>query len=618
MKKKLGQTIAKTMGMIFAAAFMMTVMYMDAAAAGSVTVTPDKSSVAMGETVNVTVQTSEPTDPATIPEVSVTYDADILTFTGCNVECGGGGGLLTFMGSSATVSFTAAKTGNVNINAEAVIDDDGANPAMASAIVTVGASAQGDLSSDATLHVLEMNPGTMEPEFSPQVTEYKIFIGNDVKDITVSGAVSDPTAQITAASGFKDLKEGTNQAVITVTAADGTTLTYHFTIEREGGAAEEDTQEEEPVQETESVQTSEGLQVTIDGMQYTIQSVISEDMLPDGCVKTSSVFNGQNVEAALFEKGGMTLLYGLTADGASGEYFIYNEGTGKLQFFVQLRSIENRFIVPIAAQENPPKQFKAEQMQWNNSYVPAFVLDDRSVDHAEVFYLLYAISNEGEKGFYLYDTMEGTYQRFLDYSGTETAVVNESGGMSKAAMIVIAVLGFLLIIAIVIIVNLIISNKEMQDEELPRRTAKSKKKTMPKERRPVQEEKKSMPKEKTVSEKKVVVPQQEPAAVKKQEEEKISEKAPEKVQERPVIKRTVMPQFENQPVVSMTPSQVPGTVSVTGNIPIKVVPTPKNEAKRPSVPIFTLERQPVQLTREAPADQLDDDFEFEFINIDNE
>ena len=59
-----------------------------------------------------------------------------------------------------------------------------------------------------------------------------------------------------------------------------------------------------------------------------------------------------------------------------------------------------------------------------------------------------------------------------------------------------------------------------------------------------------------------------------------------------------------------------GVTYTTGQIPITVVQPPK-PAKRSQVPIYTLEREPVPLTREAPADQLDDDFEFEFIDIDS-
>ena len=77
----------------------------------------------------------------------------------------------------------------------------------------------------------------------------------------------------------------------------------------------------------------------------------------------------------------------------------------------------------------------------------------------------------------------------------------------------------------------------------------------------------------------------------------------------------VKPEAAKEPVVKkeVTPN---GVTYTTGQIPITVVQPPKS-AKRSQVPIYTLEREPVPLTREAPADQLDDDFEFEFIDIDS-
>lgn len=530
MKRTVGRKNSKSIAFLAGLWCLCMAMYVDTQAAGTVTVTADKTSASIGDTVSVTVQTSEPEDPATVPEVSVTYNSDILTLTGCSVEYGGGGGLVTFNGQSAVITFQAAQIGNVSVGAEAVIDDDGANPATASAVLTVGASTQEGLSSDATLYVLGVSPGEMIPEFSSQVTDYRIVIGNDVTDITVSGAVSDSGAQITAASGFKNLKEGTNQAVITVTAEDGTTLSYHFTIVRE----ETSQTEEDTDREQKSEKTDGGRDVTVDNVSYTVQSTFSDELLPEGCIKTEAEFNGQPVEVASFEKGALILLYAIATDGGDGAFFIYNSSTEKLQAFVQLYSIENRFIVPIEAQDNPPAQFKADKMQWNNSLLPAFVLDDCSIENAEAFYLLYAVSNEGERGFYLYDAVEGSYQRFLNYTGAKMATVTDAGApLGKTSIIIIAVLGILLVGAIMLIVNLIIGNKEMQEKEKP--------------------------------------------------------------------------EIKEQPVTVETP-----------DIPIKVVPTPKTEVKRPTVPIYTLERQPVQLTREAPPDQLDDDFEFEFINIDNE
>lgn len=606
-------------GVFCMALLLFALMKTDAYAAGTVTVTADKASAAVGETVTVTVQTSAPEDPATIPEVSVTYNSDILDFAGCSVEFGGGGGLVTFVGQSATITFTATQTGTVSVGAEAIIDDDGANPATASTIVTVGANAQSGLSSDATLYVLEMNPGEMVPAFSSDVTEYQIIIGNDVTDITVSGAVSDPGAQITAASGFKNLKEGTNQAVITVTAADGSMLTYHFTIVRgETSAAEETEEDAEAADESETQQTGAGLNVTIDNMNYTVQSVVPEEFLPDGCIKTTSTFNGKPVEAALYEKGGLTLLYALPSGSDSGDFFVYNESNGKLQLFVQIYNIENRYIIPIEAQDTPPAQFAEGKMQWNGFQIPAFVLGDKSVDKSDAFYLLYAVSNEGERGFYLYDSVEGTYQRFLNYTGAKAAAVTAAdGGFGKTSIIVIAILSVLLIGAILLIVNMLIKNKELQEEALyeKKRTAKKpvEKKTQPKPAvkktvvpQPVEEAEEENGESSSKQDPKPT-PKKEPApkqAPKKETAPKPEEKTEIPVQPMPRPR----PAMHTDHVVTMQPRQVEGAVGITGNIPIKVVPTPKSEVRRPSVPIFTLEK---------PSD-LDDDFEFEFINIDND
>lgn len=623
---------------IVTALVLLVMVQTDVVAEGTLTVTADKASAVIGEVVNVTVQASEPEDPSVPPEISVTYNSDVLEYAGADIEIGGGGGLITFSGLSATLTFTAVQTGNVNIAAEALIDEA---TVLGNAMVTVGANGGAGLSSDATLHILQMDPGQLVPEFSSDVTEYQIVIGNDVTDITVSGAVSDPSAQITAASGFKNLKEGTNQAVITVTAADGSMLTYHFTIVR-GEAAPEEADEESDGQEEETApendRVSEGLNVTLDGTAHVVQSVIPEEILPEGCTKTTSTFNGKPVEAAVYEKGGLTLLYALKAGSDEGDFFVYNESTGKMHLFAQIFSIENRYIVPIEAQNTPPAYFKEGQMPWNEFVLPAFVLTDTSVENADVFYLLYAVSNEGERGFYLYDMVEGTYQRFLNYSGAKTApVVAEGDGFGKVSVLIIAILALLLVGAIMLIVNMIIKNKELQED------SGYEKKTVKKP------EIKKTPVKKVQSQPKTVNPQPEPVAKKRQskpvvaktvvpqaeKEEKAavqeSQKPVEKVEEKPVKPAKEVPKAETAPkktepqpvlqpiarqrqmmhtdhVVTLQPRHAEGVGARTEDIPVKVVPTPQSEVRRPSVPIFTLEKP----------SELDDDFEFEFINIDND
>ena len=696
---KLGKKLSKLTGLIVLTGALMLGEYLPTQAAGTVTVSADKGSVSVSDTVCVTVQTSEPEDASTQPEISVTYDPAVLTFSDCNVEYGGGGGgLVTIRGTSASITFTVAATGQTVVSAEAIIDEDGNNPATGAVTLQVGANAAGNLSSDATLRALSVSPGEMTPAFSPETTDYVITIDESVTDITVSGGVSDENAQITAASGFKNLKSGTNQAIITITAQDGSTLSYHFTIERAetAAASEEDDAPEEPKQ-TQTV-TGEGLTVTIDGISYTVQETFENGMLPDGCSKTNVNFNGQNVEAAMFDAGGLMLVYAISDADGSGEFFLYDQSKGTMQLFVQLRCQENRFIVPIPSEEKAPEGFTETSMQWNNSYISAFELTDRSIRNADSFYLLYAVNEEGTKGFYLYDTMEGTYQRFLDYAATtgQTAV---TGKMSSKMLLVLGILVILLVGAVMLIVNLMIRNKELaadlggEDDLLMKGGKKSpdgRKTAVSKEKATVSKEKADVRKEKTaedVREKaesreseteqnmqtaRMMKEEKEQAlrrekeeralalkrekeeralALKKEKEEKAEkarrvkaaqEKARNAVKERERAQKAAqeaaqteaqnrsiaeksLPEERKEPVKTKQALQetVKPAPDAAKEEARRISRTPQNtktpqSAKRAQVPIFTLERQPVPLTREAPPDQLDDDFEFEFINIDNE
>ena len=577
MRQKLGRILLSMTALTAALLFSPADIY----AAVSFRVKSEKTDDVFSDTVTVYVKTSEPEDPSVAPEISITYDADKLEVTDCNVAYGGGGGLLTITGTDAQITMKALAAGSASISAEAVIDDDGNNPATGSTSVVVGGNTAADLSSDATLRALTVSPGSLSPAFTPQGTEYTIEVDDSVTDITVSGGVTDEKAQITAASGFKNLKSGTNEAVITVTAEDGSTMTYHFTITRGGTADETDAEEAEPEQMQQAA-SADGLTFTADGTDYTISETVSDEQLPADCSKTEVSYGGQTVEGAIWQPGGLTLLYAKKTDG-EGSFFIYDSTKNSFQIFVQIMGIENHYIVPVAPQESVPGGFTEEDLQWNNSYLPAYQTAKGDPDLADAFYLLYTYNNEGNTGFYLYDVAEGSFQRY--FSLQETAVVTEQMGQKQ--ILIIGTLAFLLVCAIVVIINLILHNRDlkldMEEGTLYRDDTEEEKKEDGKQ-----------PKKQTA----------------KKAEEKPAKQTAKKAEE-----KTVKPTAKKEPVVKkeVTPN---GVTYTTGQIPITVVQPPK-PAKRSQVPIYTLEREPVPLTREAPADQLDDDFEFEFIDIDS-
>ena len=595
MRQKLGRILLSMTALAAALLFSPADIY----AAGSVSVTADKTDVGVSDTITVYVKTSEPEDPSVAPEISVTYDPDQLEVTGCNVAYGGGGGLLTITGTDAQITMKALTAGNASVSAEAIIDDDGNNPATGSTSIVVGGNTAADLSSDATLRALTVTPGTLTPAFTPQGTEYTIEVDDSVTDITVSGGVTDEKAQITAASGFKNLKSGTNEAVITVTAEDGSTLTYHFTIMR-GGAADETETEETAPEQLQQTQAG-GLSFTADGSEYTISETVSDEQLLSDCSKTEVSYGGQNVEGAVWQPGGLTLLYATKADG-EGSFFIYDSVKNSFQIFVQIMGIENHYIVPVAPQESVPDGFTEENLQWNNSWLPAYQTTKGDPDLTDAFYLLYAYNNEGNTGFYLYDVVEGSFQRY--FAMQETAAVTEQ--MGQKPILIIGTLVFLLVCAIVVIVNLVLHNRDLKlDMEEAALYGDEAEKEKKEERNQPKKLAKSVKKPETKSVKQTA----------KKPEEKPVKQTVKKPEEKPVKQTVRKTEIKKEPVVKkeVTPN---GVTYTTGQIPITVVQPPK-PVKRSQVPIYTLEREPVPLTREAPADQLDDDFEFEFIDIDS-
>ena len=87
---------------------------------------------------------------------------------------------------------------------------------------------QPPLSNDATLNSLFTAPGILTPAFDPNVLEYTVSVGNHV---TAINAFAIPNCQYaTVATTGYNLTDGQNTVTVLITAQDGTTRTYTFTI----------------------------------------------------------------------------------------------------------------------------------------------------------------------------------------------------------------------------------------------------------------------------------------------------------------------------------------------------------------------------------------------------
>ena len=325
----------KKLAKVFYVAFIAAVITFSAAGtvyAEGLNVTADKESCEIGDRITVTIDAKEIGDGVTPPDVSVEFNANRLNFENCSVDYGGGGGgLVTFRASEATVEFTTLSGGVADVNVSAAADD------------------------------------------------------------TATGAVSiSVNGEDTAAAMDAAQTSDTGVAGGTIDAGDG----------------------------------------------RVIQMVFAEEFKPVYFHKETTDYKEQTVECAKFDMGDMILLYTTDASGSDGKFMVYNPSTGELSDFRMIQGIENRFIIVLSDCEGPiPAGYTKAVLEWSGQTLTAFMKEDVAAGTAQAvdgidpsdFFLVYAISSEGNKGWYRYDKNEGTYQRFLNTEGFASDVEGEDG-----------------------------------------------------------------------------------------------------------------------------------------------------------------------------------------------
>ncbi len=98
------------------------------------------------------------------------------------------------------------------------------------------------------------------------------------------------------------------------------------------------------------------------------------------------------------------------------------------------------------------------------------------------FCLLYAIDESGNLGYYLYDIKEGTYQRYVEVPHGESATTAKYRKLSRNRLFIIVILAILLVILLFLLINMLLGRRksgrrEREDEydemeEMRRRVAK--------------------------------------------------------------------------------------------------------------------------------------------------
>lgn len=456
-------------GMILAAAvFFLGILsggIKGAAAGGSSSLGVSASSVNIGDSVTVTLNVSA--DVYAAFQMSVSYTSGVLEYTGASKnDCNGGGGALSVVaevdgGYSINLNFKAIAPGSASISASlteayAIETAEAVGISGSSASVTVNNAASGgdaggngggagnaggdnsggagagnaggnddgggngNLSADNSLKSLTISPGTLSPSFKYNTTKYTANVASDVTSIAVDAQPSNAGATVESVTGNTDLKPGNNTVQIVVKAENGTLATYTITVNR-GGAAE-DPEEEDPEENPDENPEEEpdvelpATDIVINGIFYEVSKELPDTELPEEFTKGTVTYGGEEVEAYTFPYQNLQLFYlnPITAEGEEeqeGGFYFLNAASNEFFPYINI-TVGSKYVIVLPASYSGgiPENCQEAAVTLGTAVMNGCqIIETESTGE---FFLVYCADQNGTAGWYQYDTLDMSLQRY--------------------------------------------------------------------------------------------------------------------------------------------------------------------------------------------------------------
>ena len=479
------------------------------AQAANVSLSVSASTVNIGDTVKVTVSVPD----GTTATVDLTEWSNVLSFSSASVDVGTNGGTITINlgkmsmanSNSVTITFKANTSGTANIKAtvESAVDNNTVEDvALGGASTTIkvenkttdpgnsGGTTEPQKSADNSLSSLKLSNATLSPSFKKSTTKYTATVAYDVTKVVVSAKTSNNKAVIESVTddGTVNLKVGENTIKIVVRAENGVKATYTIVVTRKAQESTPVTPPEvdtPPTSEITPPEVNEMLQWN--GEQLQPVETIPQESIPANFESTLLVVNGQQLQGLTFTKGDLKVLYLNNTNGA-GSLYVYDEAQQTIYPFIKLISEKGHVIVLLPDEQNAPAPEGFENCTFSiegKGLVSAYQLkEDIASEESKVnirdFYLIYCMNDAGEKGWYMYDSIEGTYQRYIpivpsvqtgsddvvdtDLESKYTALEKELNTAKMTQYIILAIAAAVIFILLIVIIVLAVKGRKKKDD----------------------------------------------------------------------------------------------------------------------------------------------------------
>lgn len=400
------------------------------------------TTVKIGDTITVSV-----TVPAGVSAtVNLTYPTDLLTYSSASDTASANAGTVSMTigsyGSSnkrsvGTVTFQAKSSGKATFSASAPIagnqEGDRVSVTGASASVNIKNETGDDAengdnankSSDNSLSSLTLSAGKLSPAFKYNITNYTAEVENNVTSVVVSAKANNENATVESVKGGEKLVVGSNKIQIVVKAENGVTATYVVNVTRKA-AGDDDKQKDSEKDEQQDGDLSQQY-YEINGQKLYPATSIPEDAVPQDFEQGTMKLWEKDYPYLYNDKIGsqICLLYLVDENKENGAlYMVMDSAPYEAYPYVSFSSEFGYIVVvPDADETTLPAGYKAGTLdiEGKGSIGAYYYGKDKDVC------LVYAVNNEGNYGWYLYDVNERTYMRYLGNSEADREEIQVPG-----------------------------------------------------------------------------------------------------------------------------------------------------------------------------------------------
>lgn len=356
---------------------------------------------------------------------------------------------------SATVTVTSASSNNDSNSNKDNKDNSGSNTGNDSNANKDNENKEEKKSSNASLGSLVISAGTLSPEFSAATKDYTATVDYSYSSLAVTANPADSKASVTSVTGNDSLEVGENTVSVVVTAEDGSTSTYNIVVTRR---AEDDPENAD--------KQDNWKKFDINGTEWTMVNDIPEDVVPEGFEHSKTVIDGLEYNTLHGTFGDITLVY-LQSESGNG-LFVYDAAQNAAYEFVRINSESHFIVVLLPKVDDVPEGYNEISLSIEGKGVATAYQTkvEKTDDQTKDFYLVYAMNDNGESGWYTYDSVDGTYMR--TELGTPTVAQEENDttkselvpGIANKYLVLAAILVLIIIILLLLLMVSAVKNRK--------------------------------------------------------------------------------------------------------------------------------------------------------------